>query len=74
MMLTNWHVSSHVITVNNDQYNISAFKDLHRKDLHRVTRVMIKIWVPEPRKTDSSIPFLGGLKTSPWTSFHPNSS
>lgn len=44
------------------------------KDVQRVTKVMMKIWVPEPRKTDSSIPFLGGRKTSPWTSFHPNSS
>lgn len=41
---------------------------------HKVTNVMMKIWVPEPRNTDRSMPFLGGLKTSPWTSFHPNSS
>lgn len=33
--------------------------------LHRVTKVIIKICVPEPRKTDNSIPFLGGLKISP---------
>ncbi|PWA18678.1 hypothetical protein CCH79_00005662 [Gambusia affinis] len=39
-----------------------------------VMKVMMKIWVPCPRNTDSSIPFLGGRKTSPCTCFHPDSS
>lgn len=49
-------------------------RNIESKDLQRVTKVMMKIWVPEPRKTDNSIPFLGGRKTSPWTNFQPNSS
>lgn len=51
-----------------------AMKNIESKHIQRVTKVMMKIWVPDPRKTDSSIPFRGGRKTSPWTSFQPNSS
>lgn len=42
--------------------------------LQRVTNVMMKICVPDPRKTESSMPLRGGRNTSPCTSFQPNSS
>lgn len=47
--------------------------DMERR-LHRVMKVIMKIWVPCPRNTDNSIPFLGGRKTSPCTCFQPDSS
>ena len=50
------------LTVKNYLYSTNS-SPLHY--LHRVTKVIIKICVPEPRKTDNSIPFLGGLKISP---------
>ena len=43
-------------------------------DLLRVMQVIISSWKPFPRNTDSSMPLVGGLNTSPCTSFHPNSS
>lgn len=47
---------------------------LFQMHLQRVMKVMMKIWVPCPRKTDRSMPILGGLNTSPWTCFQPDSS
>lgn len=47
---------------------------LYQMHLQRVMKVMMKIWVPCPRKTDRSMPILGGLNTSPWTCFQPDSS
>ena len=43
-------------------------------DSPRVMTVMKNICSPFPTKTDKSIPLRGGRNTSPWTSFHPNSS
>ena len=40
----------------------------------RMMRTMLKICIPEPRNTLSSIGWAGGRNTSPWTSFHPVSS
>lgn len=45
-----------------------------KQRLQRVMKVMMKIWVPCPRNTDSNMPFLGGRKTSPCTCFQPDSS
>lgn len=45
-----------------------------KQSLHSVMKVMMKIWVPCPRNTDSNMPFLGGRNTSPCTCFHPDSS
>lgn len=39
-----------------------------------VTNVIQNTCTPDPRNTDNNIPFLGGLNTSPCTSFQPNSS
>lgn len=39
-----------------------------------VTSVMQNTCTPDPSNTDSSMPLRGGLKTSPCTNFHPNSS
>ncbi len=47
---------------------------LFRMHLQRVMKVMMKTWVPCPRKTDRSMPILGGLNTSPCTCFQPDSS
>lgn len=65
LCLYSCEVGGAILGVKNQEYN---------KDIQRVTKVIMEIWLPEPRKTDSSIPFLGGRKTSPWTNFHPNSS
>ncbi|KAG5460314.1 MAG: hypothetical protein BJ554DRAFT_7654 [Olpidium bornovanus] len=35
---------------------------------------MQKSWAPVPAMTERSIGFAGGRNTSPWTSFHPESS
>ena len=42
--------------------------------LPRVTKIIVVICVPEPSMTESSMDFLGGRNTSPWTNFQPNSS
>lgn len=42
--------------------------------LHIVMRAMKKICIPAPRREARVLVCLGGLKTSPWTSFHPVSS
>lgn len=36
--------------------------------------VIHNTWNPEPTKTESNMPRFGGLNTSPWTNFQPNSS
>lgn len=37
-------------------------------------RTMQKSWIPEPNKELRIMGYCGGLKTSPWTFFHPDSS
>ena len=43
-------------------------------NVQSVTQVMSKICAPDPTMTDRRSARRGGLKTSPWTNFQPNSS
>lgn len=63
-----------------DYTNVKAHKSQNNPEINntnilpRVMNIMKKIWTPLPLSTASNMPFLGGLNTSPWTSFQPNSS
>lgn len=43
-------------------------------NLHIVIRDIKNIWMPDPMTAAKSLGYRGGLKTSPCTSFHPDSS
>lgn len=43
-------------------------------NLQMTMRIMQKSWIPEPNRELRIMGYCGGLKTSPWTFFHPDSS